>query len=99
MTKNLRVAVIGGGIGGLCLAQGLRKAGVDTIAVYERDQSQVDRLQGYRVHIDPNGSRALHECLPPRLWEAFLATTGKGGGFGFLTEQLGEVLVPDESES
>lgn len=95
MTKNLRVAVIGGGIGGLCLAQGLRKAGVENIAVYERDRSQVERLQGYRVHIDPNGSRALHECLPGPLWDAFLATTGKGGGFGFLTEQLGELLVPD----
>src|SRR2546430_5434384 len=94
LTMSIRVAVIGGGIGGLCLAQGLVRAGVD-VAVYERDRSRVDRLQGYRIHIDPNGARALHECLPPALWEAFLATTGKsGGGFGFLTEQLAELLVP-----
>lgn len=86
MTKN--IAIIGGGIGGLCLAQGLRKAGLDA-TVYERDRTPADRLQGYRVHIDPNGARALHDCLPPHLWRAFLDTTGTGGqDFGFLTERL-----------
>jgi hypothetical protein len=24
-----------------------------------------DRLQGYRVHISPTGSAALHDCLAP----------------------------------
>ncbi|MEV0148653.1 MULTISPECIES: NAD(P)/FAD-dependent oxidoreductase [unclassified Nonomuraea] len=82
------IAVIGGGIGGLLLAQGLRKAGRG-VTVYERDRTPADRLQGYRVHIDPNGARALHDCLPPELWQAFLATTGRGGqDFGFLTERL-----------
>ncbi|MBB6345297.1 MAG: FAD-binding monooxygenase [Nonomuraea muscovyensis] len=82
------IAIIGGGIGGLCLAQGLRRAG-RTVTVYERDRTPADRLQGYRVHIDPQGARALHDCLPPRLWRAFLDTTGRGGqDFGFLTERL-----------
>ncbi|MEV0198427.1 NAD(P)/FAD-dependent oxidoreductase [Nonomuraea sp. NPDC050691] len=82
------IAIIGGGIGGLCLAQGLRKAGRN-VTVYERDRTPADRVQGYRVHIDPNGARALHDCLPPELWQAFLATTGRGGqDFGFLTERL-----------
>ncbi|WP_214413474.1 FAD-dependent oxidoreductase [Sphaerisporangium fuscum] len=90
---NLRIAVIGGGVGGLCLAQGLHKAGMD-VTVYERDRTPEDRLQGYRVHIDPHGARALHDCLPSELWKAFLATTGTGGqDFGFLTEQLEELLV------
>jgi 2-polyprenyl-6-methoxyphenol hydroxylase-like FAD-dependent oxidoreductase len=35
MTEQLHVIVVGGGIGGLCLAQGLRRAGV-SVAVYER---------------------------------------------------------------
>ena len=60
----LHVIVIGGGIGGLCLAQGLKRAGI-SVAVYERDRTLTDRLQGYRVHINPSGSRALHACLPP----------------------------------
>ena len=41
-TFPLRVLVIGAGLGGLCLAQGLRKAGVD-VAVYERDEGLVVR--------------------------------------------------------
>jgi salicylate hydroxylase len=51
----LHVLIIGGGIGGLTLAQGLRKSGV-SVAVYERDRTATDRLQGYRVHINPAGS-------------------------------------------
>jgi salicylate hydroxylase len=97
MGKRMRVAVIGGGIGGLALAQALHKAGVEAgveVAVYEREHARTDRLQGYRIHINPSGARALRECLPEPLWETFLATTGKSGGrFGFLTEKLEELLV------
>ncbi|WP_410658105.1 FAD-dependent oxidoreductase [Amycolatopsis sp. lyj-112] len=90
-----RIAIIGGGTGGLCLAQGLRKAGLD-IAVYERSRTRTERLQGYRVHINPHGAAALHECLPPGLWQRFLATTGAtGGNFTFVTEQLRDLMVID----
>ncbi|MFI6738789.1 FAD-dependent oxidoreductase [Nonomuraea sp. NPDC050451] len=96
MTQN--IAIIGGGIGGLCLAQGLRKAGLD-VTVYERDRTPADRLQGYRVHIDPNGARALHDCLPAHLWQAFLDTTGRGGqDFGFLTERLKRLALIETQE-
>jgi 2-polyprenyl-6-methoxyphenol hydroxylase-like FAD-dependent oxidoreductase len=92
----MRIAVVGGGIGGLCLAHGLRKAGVD-VAVYERDRSRTDRLQGYRVHINPHGAAALRECLPAASWERFEHTAGRTGddGFGFLTERLRPLLVLD----
>jgi 2-polyprenyl-6-methoxyphenol hydroxylase-like FAD-dependent oxidoreductase len=79
--------IIGGGIGGLCLAQGLRRAGID-VTVYERSLTRTDWLQGYRIHINPRGSRALHDCLEPSSWQAFLDTVSRsGGGFGFTTEQ------------
>lgn len=95
--QPLHVLVVGGGIGGLALAQGLHKASREgapiSVAVYERDRTRTDRLQGYRIHINPTGSRALHDLLPGPLYDAFVATTGRtGGGFTFATEQLRELL-------
>ncbi len=93
MAKRFRVAIVGGGTGGLCLAQALHRAGVD-VAVYERSPLRTERLQGYRVHINPHGSRALRECLPPDLWQAFVSTCGSSGdSFGFVTEQLEQLLM------
>lgn len=73
---SLHVIVIGGGLGGLCLAQGLRKSGI-SVAVYERDPSLHFEHQGYRIHIDPNGSAALADCLPPQLYDLFVATSNR----------------------
>jgi 2-polyprenyl-6-methoxyphenol hydroxylase-like FAD-dependent oxidoreductase len=92
----MRVLVIGGGIGGLALAQGLRRAGIE-VAVHERDQGVGSRWEGYRIHINPTGARALHALLPADGWQEFLATAGPGGDFGFLTEQLDELVVVEES--
>jgi 2-polyprenyl-6-methoxyphenol hydroxylase-like FAD-dependent oxidoreductase len=90
--SKLDVFVIGGGIGGLCLAQGLKKAGVK-VSVYERDATPISRLQGFRVHISPEGSTALHACLPPELWMVFNRTGGAFvRGFTMVTEQLKELL-------
>ena len=61
-----QVVIIGAGTSGLCLAHGLVRAGID-VAVYERDRTRRDGLQGYRIGISPDGSRALHACLPPVL--------------------------------
>ncbi|MFD1049228.1 NAD(P)-binding protein, partial [Kibdelosporangium lantanae] len=66
------VVVIGGGIGGLCLAQGLRLAGVG-VAVYERDASPAIRAQGYRISLKDTGAKALHACLPPHLFDLAVA--------------------------
>ncbi|MFS7879607.1 FAD-dependent oxidoreductase [Streptomyces asiaticus] len=72
----MHVLIIGGGTGGMCLAHGLKKAGV-SVAVYERYGSRRDGLYGYRVGIDPTGSRALHECLRPELFDTFVATAAR----------------------
>ncbi|MGV9808106.1 FAD-dependent oxidoreductase [Micromonospora chersina] len=96
--ENLNVMIIGGGIGGLCLAQGLRRAGV-TVSVHERTRERTDWLQGYRIHINPHGAHALHACLPVANWQAFLDTVSvDGGGFAFTTEQLTDLvrLTADE---
>lgn len=89
---RFHVGIVGGGIGGLALAQGLKKAGM-SVALYERDRTSADRLQGYRVHISPKGSLALHDCLPPDLFDLFAATCGVGNrGFRLLTEKMEELL-------
>ena len=90
--RNFHVIIIGGGIGGLTLAQGLKKAGI-SVAVYERDRTPSDRLQGYRVHVNPAGSRALHACLPSPLFDAFARTCGKRSrGMRLLTEDCDVLL-------
>jgi 2-polyprenyl-6-methoxyphenol hydroxylase-like FAD-dependent oxidoreductase len=78
MMGDFRVAVAGGGLGGLCLAQGLARAGIDVV-VYERDVALLGRRQGYRLHVDARAGLALQHCLPPDLFELFLATCGEGG--------------------
>lgn len=89
---NVDVMIIGAGIGGLCLAQGLRRAGV-AVTVHERTTARTDWLQGYRIHINPDGARALHACLPPAAWQAFLdSVSTEDGGFGFTTEGLHDLL-------
>jgi salicylate hydroxylase len=93
--RSFHVVIVGGGLGGLCLAQGLKKAGV-SVAVYERDRTRTDRLQGYRIHIDPDGSRALHECLPLDLFKAFDLTGGvETRGFNIVSHRLEELLHID----
>lgn len=96
MPSKFRVAIIGGGTGGLCLAQALHKAGVP-VAVYERSGVRTERLQGYRVHINPKGSQALHECLPVEQWQTFVDTCGSpGGAFAFVNEQMKELLLIED---
>jgi len=90
---GLDVIVIGGGIGGLCLAQGLRKTGV-SVVVYEKGPRGVDPrwLQGYQIHIDPNGAKALQDCLTPAIWGALVANAYEpSAGFQVLTEQMKQI--------
>jgi 2-polyprenyl-6-methoxyphenol hydroxylase-like FAD-dependent oxidoreductase len=74
----VRVAVVGGGVSGLALAQGLVRDGVE-VTVYERDAALDTRRQGYRIHLDGRAGRALHTCLPPELYHLFRATLGTPG--------------------
>lgn len=89
----MRVLVIGAGTGGLCLAHGLKKAGVD-VAVFERDRTPRSMLIGYRVGISPDGSKALHSCLPPDVFAEFVRTTARPPRHIVMrTEKYKELLV------
>ncbi|MEY9934057.1 2-polyprenyl-6-methoxyphenol hydroxylase-like FAD-dependent oxidoreductase [Catenulispora sp. GP43] len=76
--SDLRVVIIGGGLGGLALAQGLHQGGV-RVAVYEKDPTPDFRNQGYRIRINPDGIIALQAVLTPQAFEVFAATAGNPG--------------------
>jgi 2-polyprenyl-6-methoxyphenol hydroxylase-like FAD-dependent oxidoreductase len=70
---ELKVLVVGAGLGGLTLAQSLRGHGID-VAVFERDAGPWDRPQGYRLHLDADAINAAREVLPAQLYAVFEAT-------------------------
>jgi 2-polyprenyl-6-methoxyphenol hydroxylase-like FAD-dependent oxidoreductase len=72
----LRVIVVGAGTGGLCLAHGLRAAGID-VRVFERDRTPTDRTQGYRLTINARGAHALQSCLPKANFERYIRASAK----------------------
>ncbi|BDU21675.1 NAD(P)/FAD-dependent oxidoreductase [Dyella sp. GSA-30] len=63
----MRVIIIGAGIGGLCLAQGLRRSGVEAV-VFERAASAQAQVRGYGIHLDHHGMTALKACLPKAIF-------------------------------
>lgn len=95
----MRVSVVGAGLGGLCLAQGLRGAGID-VEVYERDPAITARFQGYRLMLSPVGLEALHGCLPER-WHPLLdAVVGDAfAGQLVLDPQLNQIGEPGPGRS
>lgn len=68
------MVVVGAGLGGLTLAHGLRRAGVEVV-VYERDGA-LGRRQGVSLHVDERGVAALRACLPPAHAAMVEATMG-----------------------
>lgn len=86
--KSKRIAVIGAGLGGLCLAQGLKKNGIPC-TVFEKDAAINTRSQGYRIRVNEPGRKALEECLPGNLYRLFLSTCAASySGMNVLTTTL-----------
>ncbi|MFC9893623.1 FAD-dependent oxidoreductase [Nocardia sp. NPDC127579] len=93
-TEKPSIAIAGAGLSGLCLAQSLLAAGFE-VQVYERDAAPHARRQGYRITTDEHGIDALRRCLPPHLFELYLATAGdtrSGGHFRFLDRRMREIF-------
>ena len=65
--RPLHVLIAGGGLSGLCLAQGLLKDG-HTCEVFERD-ADLSRKRGYYLHMNADGGEALRRCLPGDLFD------------------------------
>jgi 2-polyprenyl-6-methoxyphenol hydroxylase-like FAD-dependent oxidoreductase len=94
MSRNpFKVMIVGAGTGGLCLAQGLKSAGIP-VEVFERERTPFDRQAGYRLSISPTGSRALKECLPESLFQMLLQSSARPSrGVSFLDERLQPLLT------
>jgi salicylate hydroxylase len=83
------ILIIGGGLGGLALAQGLVQAGFH-VSVFERDQSPTSRAQGYRISIRTLGMSALTALLTPEKMKRLSAAkiTDVGDGFTCANEKM-----------
>lgn len=77
-----RILIIGAGLGGLALAQGLVRSGF-TVSVFERDESPISRPQGYRISIRSLGMKALAAILPSEKMERLSAAKVNDVGDGF----------------
>lgn len=96
--STFTVIIAGAGLGGLSLAQALRRRGINTV-VYERDIALDSRRQGYRLHLDAAARDALRQLLPPPLVEVFHATTGTPASrFTVLDSDLNELFTRDWAE-
>ncbi|MCA6220961.1 stiblene epoxidase [Photorhabdus antumapuensis] len=84
----MHVGIIGAGIGGTCLAHGLRKNGIK-VTIYERNPAASFELPGYGIHINTFGKQALQECLPDEHWLTFKeASRYIGGQSRFYNERM-----------
>ncbi len=74
---SLRVLVVGAGVGGLCLAQGLRRRRVE-VDVYDRGTPEDWPLTGL-LRVNRHGDAALSGCLPTELYDLYQATRDRFG--------------------
>jgi 2-polyprenyl-6-methoxyphenol hydroxylase-like FAD-dependent oxidoreductase len=92
---QLAIGIIGAGVGGLCLAQGLKQAGV-TVDVFERDPTKTSPVEGYRLSLSATGGRALRSCLPRKTFEKLAMTAGEPSqGVTFLDHRMNRLLGID----
>lgn len=77
MASTDEVLIIGAGVAGLCLAQGLRHRGIPC-RVFERDESLAAKSQGYRFRLVHPGLEALERTLSPELWALLERTCARG---------------------
>lgn len=95
---KMKVLVVGGGLGGLCLANGLHNAGIQ-VHVFERHASANADMGGYFIHLEYQGMRALQHCLNEQGWKDFLATsTPTGAKWAFRDPQLGLIAMRDDEK-
>jgi 2-polyprenyl-6-methoxyphenol hydroxylase-like FAD-dependent oxidoreductase len=72
----LHIVIIGAGVAGLAVAQGLKKRNI-SFAVYERDNLLDSRRQGYRIKISGDLKAKLVNLLPAEVFEVLERTSAQ----------------------
>ena len=72
-TGSKPILIIGAGVSGLCLAEGILKNTNLPFRVFERDPSLHARSQGYRVRVSGEGIAALRHNLPSERFDRLIA--------------------------
>lgn len=93
--KSLSVLIIGGGLGGLALAQSLKKNHID-FHVCEREHEDNFVQTGYRIKINENGSNALQFCLPEKFYDLYIETSVIGPAHPVFLDSIS--LEPTEEQ-
>ncbi|KAF2158547.1 hypothetical protein M409DRAFT_71589 [Zasmidium cellare ATCC 36951] len=92
-----QVLIIGAGIGGLALAQGLKKLGIG-FSIAEKDVSARSRSQGFRFRLQAMGWRGLSTCLTPSqlkiVEELFPESSTSGYKINAITGALQDAVFP-----
>lgn len=68
------IIIIGSGLSGLALAQGLKKNGSIPFKIFEREQPSQVRTQGYRIRLHNEGLQSLRQVLTPDVYDLFTET-------------------------
>ena len=91
--KGSSILIIGAGLGGLALAQGLVRSGFN-VTVFERDHSPSSRAQGYRISIRSLGMQALSRLLTPEKMNrlSLAKVDDVGDGFTCANEKMEPLL-------
>jgi 2-polyprenyl-6-methoxyphenol hydroxylase-like FAD-dependent oxidoreductase len=76
MAASSHIIIIGAGLGGLGLAQGLKKHGIN-FTIFERDDNADARAQGYRIKLFPDTVPDLQYLTPPEVLTEIQATAAE----------------------
>lgn len=91
--ENKKIAIVGGGPGGLTLARLLQMQGAD-VTVYERDVDKDARMQGATLDLhDDSGLKAIREA---GLMEAFMANYRPGADRMRIMDKHANIVLEDD---
>lgn len=90
-----KIAIVGGGPGGLTLARLLQVKGFPSVKVYERDQNKDARVQGATLDLhEESGLAALQEAL---LMEPFIANYRPGADKMRIMDKDGHIIADEHA--